>query len=247
MSAAVRPRLLVSVRNLAECEAALVGGAEIVDIKEPANGPLGMSDVSVISAISRRMGSFVSIPGLSVALGELREWSAERTCLPLPRAVKWSKLGFAGSAGVPNWRQTWVDLRERIEEASQRPLRWIAVAYADHLRAQSPALLDVLSAAVQTGCAGLLIDTYDKSSGSLLNWMTPVGLVDVVRRVREQQLPLALAGKITREDLEWLCDLEPDIIAVRSAVCQDGNRQRPVVAEEVAKLREQLQLVWVTA
>lgn len=247
MSAAVRPRLLVSVRNLAECEAALAGGAEIVDIKEPANGPLGMADVSMISAISRRMGSFVSIPGLSVALGELREWNDERDCLPLPRAVKWSKLGFAGSASVPHWRQTWVDLRERIEEASQRPLRWIAVAYADHLHAKSPAPLEVLSAAVQTGCAGLLIDTYNKSGGSLLDWMTPIGLIDVVRRVREQQLPLALAGKISRDDLEWLCDLEPDIIAVRSAVCQDGDRDRSVVAEEVAKLREQLQLVWVTA
>ncbi len=247
MSVPARPRLLVSVRNLIECEAALAGGAEIIDVKEPANGPLGMADLSVIAAIGQRMGGCESIPGLSIALGELREWSQNQRRVPLPRAVKWSKLGFAGSRNDRNWRRNWVELRQQLDEAAQRPLRWIAVAYADHLQADSPSLLDVLSAAQQTGCAGLLIDTYDKATGSLLDWLSPIGLVDVVRRAREQRMPLALAGKISLQDLGWLCDLEPDIIAVRSAACQDGNRDKPVIASAVARLLEQLQLVWVKA
>ena len=34
-------RLLVSVRSAAEAEEALAGGAALIDVKEPANGPLG--------------------------------------------------------------------------------------------------------------------------------------------------------------------------------------------------------------
>ena len=35
------PQLLVSVRNATEAAAAVLGGADILDVKEPANGPLG--------------------------------------------------------------------------------------------------------------------------------------------------------------------------------------------------------------
>ena len=41
-SAAVR--LLVSVRNASEARAAINGGADVIDIKEPDHGPLGMAD-----------------------------------------------------------------------------------------------------------------------------------------------------------------------------------------------------------
>ncbi len=41
-------RLLVSVRSAAEAEIALVGGAALIDVKEPARGALGMADFQVI-------------------------------------------------------------------------------------------------------------------------------------------------------------------------------------------------------
>ena len=44
--------LLVSVRSALEAEAALQGGADIIDVKEPMNGPLGRSDISTISAVT---------------------------------------------------------------------------------------------------------------------------------------------------------------------------------------------------
>ncbi|OYW18578.1 MAG: hypothetical protein B7Z55_10370, partial [Planctomycetales bacterium 12-60-4] len=124
-------------------------------------------------------------------------------------------------------------------------LRWIAVAYGDALSANSPAVGQILDAAVASNSAGLLIDTFNKSSGGLLDCLHPIELLDVVRRARELQMPLAIAGKISPEDLECLCDLEPDIIGVRSAVCESGDRSKRVMTAGVAKLREQLQLVWI--
>src|SRR5690554_1200212 len=45
------PRLLVSVRSPEEAEAALVGGADLIDVKEPAAGSLGRAADAVIEAV----------------------------------------------------------------------------------------------------------------------------------------------------------------------------------------------------
>jgi uncharacterized protein (UPF0264 family) len=40
-------RLLVSVANAAEARTALEGDADIIDVKDPSRGSLGMADASV--------------------------------------------------------------------------------------------------------------------------------------------------------------------------------------------------------
>src|SRR5260221_3008307 len=49
------PRLLVSVRNAVEAEAALAGGCDVLDVKEPGRGAMGMADVSTIAAVLARI------------------------------------------------------------------------------------------------------------------------------------------------------------------------------------------------
>src|SRR5205807_1071510 len=64
-------RLLVSVRSPDEALAAIKGGADIIDVKEPAHGPLGRADAAVWRAVREAVPP--SIP-VSVALGEWDEW-----------------------------------------------------------------------------------------------------------------------------------------------------------------------------
>ena len=45
------PQLLVSVRDLGEAAAALAGGADLIDVKEPIRGPLGRADEATIRGI----------------------------------------------------------------------------------------------------------------------------------------------------------------------------------------------------
>src|SRR5437867_1331389 len=61
-------QLLISVRSVAEAEAAIAGGAEIIDIKEPARGSLGRADDAVVRAIVEHVAGRQPI---SMALGEL--------------------------------------------------------------------------------------------------------------------------------------------------------------------------------
>jgi len=63
-------RLLVSVAHADEVEAALAGGADIVDAKDPLRGALGAVSPSVLGAIARALGGRRP---LSVALGDASE------------------------------------------------------------------------------------------------------------------------------------------------------------------------------
>ena len=91
-------RLLVSVRSAEEVSAALAGGADIIDAKEPARGSLGRVTPAVLSAIAARTPA--SVP-FSVALGDCADLDTLRAALDGVRlgerlAQVYLKLGFAG-------------------------------------------------------------------------------------------------------------------------------------------------------
>ena len=53
---------------------------------------------------------------------------------------------------------------------------------------------------------------------------------------RDAGLLLALAGRVSIEDLDEVSAVEPDLVAVRSAACQDGRRDLPVEERRVREL-----------
>lgn len=217
-------RLLVSVRSPEEAQKALAGGASVIDVKEPEQGPLGRASFETWRAVREVVPPDVP---LSVALGELPEWSeAARSAPPDAFAgVAFRKLGLARS-GV-NWRRDWRALRE------SNPGPWIAVAYADWRLAKAPSADEVLDAAVEApDIAGILLDTYTKTGPA---WH-PDDWRSWVDRARAGGLTVALAGGLTLEALPQLATLAPDIVAVRGAVCEDGDRGGGIDPRQVAQL-----------
>ena len=155
-------QLLVSVRSVDECATALQSAVDVIDIKEPTRGSLGAADperfVQLVASVQGRRP-------VSVALGELLDFDARRFA-DLP-AVDYVKLGLAGCAATPQWPQLWRAAWQQLPPAAHR----VAVAYADCTVACSPGWSDVLLSARECGCSVLLLDTFDKSAGGLLDWM----------------------------------------------------------------------------
>jgi (5-formylfuran-3-yl)methyl phosphate synthase len=244
MGSATVPRLLVSVRDVAEARAAVAGGADIIDFKDPARGPLGRADFNVIAkaAAAFRDDDRLLLTPLSAALGEVREvddWLA--ACQQnLPVDVAWLKLGLAELRRSVNWVDEWLQARAAIEQRLKHSVGWVAVAYADVEAAESPPIDAVVAAAAETGCAGLLIDTYDKSGGRLLEHLGREQLSEISRHVHNQGLFFAVAGRLRASDLANLCNVGADIIAVRSAACTNDNRQTAVDRSRIAALRQQI-------
>jgi uncharacterized protein (UPF0264 family) len=221
----LRPQLLVSVRDADEAAAALAGGCDVVDVKEPARGSLGRADAAVLADVAARVQSVAPGRPVSAALGELREWTAETPPFVLPSGVVYAKLGLSGAAGVSDWPERWRGVRGVIDARAERPPMWVAVAYADWQAAEAPPPHEVVAvSAVESRCAAVLIDTYYKDGRTTLDHLTPAALRALSESVRAAGLRFALAGSLTATALPRLGDVPCDIIAVRTAACRDADR-----------------------
>ncbi len=231
-----KPGLLVSVRSTAEALAALSGGADIIDVKEPNRGPLGAADSETISAIVRAVNGRATV---TAALGELCDFVAEQ--MParariLPAGVSLFKIGLARCAGIPDWKARWQQLVDSLDSESDDPARPVAVVYADWRAAESPPPDDVLRAAIELRCPALLIDTWRKSNGILFDHWPAVAIQNFLDEARADNLIVVLAGSLAEDCFVTAVALAPDLIAVRGAACDTG-RTGTVSAERVRDLK----------
>jgi uncharacterized protein (UPF0264 family) len=230
-------QLLVSVRSADEVEAALRGGADIIDAKEPANGSLGAVSPATLARVVSRVPA---IQELSIALGDVHAvaeviTSIDRLELPPRTAHTYLKLGFAGVESPDTVRQL---LCTAVETASHHrsPITIIAVAYADAERATALPAETIVRSAAAAGAGGVLIDTHSKDGGRLLDWRSPARLAAWVSLSRASGLLVGVAGSLGPEDVGAVAITDPDVIGFRGAAC-DAGRLSQVSAERVALLR----------
>ncbi len=220
--------LLVSVRGAAEAVAALRGGADVIDVKEPRRGALGRADADAIAAVVAVVGGRRPV---SAALGELAEAAgADIDGLGLA-FVKW---GLAGAAA--GWQTL---LRRRA--AAWPGCTAVAVAYADWRSAAAPSVEEVLAFARQTPGGVLLIDTWQKAPRrTLLDHLSLHEVGRLRRHCREAGVRLALAGSLGPAEIEALLPLRPDWFAVRGAACAAGERDGAIAEDRVRALADLL-------
>lgn len=230
-------QLLVSVRDAAEAVAALGGGADIIDAKEPRHGALGAVTPATLLAIAATVPPHRS---LSVALGDVLDAVGARavaTALALParRAPSFFKLGCAGVADAAVVREALTAAREVVHGRAAGG-RLIAVAYADAAHTGSLDASALLDVAAEAGADGVLLDTAWKGAGTLLDLLEPAALRAWVMRARRHGLLVALAGSVGVPELAVLVAMGADIIGVRGAAAE-GGRDGTVSAARVRALR----------
>ena len=234
------PRLLVSIRSAAEAERAMAGGVEILDVKEPSLGSLGMARIDEIVAISRSGNISDGSTPLSVALGEVVDWPAASSFPKLPGGITFAKLGLSQCARQPDWRSDWQRVRAEFNRRSCSRLNWVAVAYADTKEAASPSIAHVLDAAIETRCAGLLIDTWTKAEITLLDRIDATQLTEIAIACHASGMFFAIAGKLQLESLPVLARVPIDVIAIRSAACRGTDRTAELDSGRVAEFRNEM-------
>jgi uncharacterized protein (UPF0264 family) len=233
-------QLLVSVRNAAEAEAALAGGAALIDVKEPRNGPLGRASDETIATVVQAVAGRRPV---SAALGELSDPSVCR--YPPFGDYAFLKWGLH-QAGRLQWR-------ERVERFDNHLLsfmpncRQVLAAYADWELANAPPLDEVCAYVLRRRSGGvLLLDTFTKAAPpgaarpTLLDFVSPSTIVRLCERCRDAGVRVALAGSLGRAEIEELMPAEPNWFAVRGAVCAGSDRAATVSASKVRELAELL-------
>jgi uncharacterized protein (UPF0264 family) len=227
-SAASWRGLLVSVRSVAEAEEALAGGAAIIDVKEPARGPLGQADAGVAAAIG---GVAADRVPWTVACGELVAGPTRAAALAVRcaadsgvamRPPTGAKAGPAGLTAAA-WRRHFALFAAALPPATPP----IAVAYADWSAAGSPCPEAIIAGAADVAaCAALLIDTFDKRGPSLLELVSPATIREWLTQARARGWTTAVAGRLSLDTLPHAAALGADVLAVRGAVCDDGRLGR---------------------
>jgi (5-formylfuran-3-yl)methyl phosphate synthase len=221
--------LLVSVRSAAEAGIALAGGADLIDVKEPRHGSLGAAEPAVWAAVAKAVAGRVPT---SVALGELLDdFQLQR--LPHAAGMNFAKVGLSGCEGVPDWAERWMRAMRGLS-AGVRP---VAVAYADWKAARSPSAVEMLPVAAQLGAPYLLIDTFDKSSGRLLDHLSFDALAQLSDSAARRGIRLVLAGSLDECAIRRLAELRPAYFAVRGAACK-GARTQAITLARVKRLVE---------
>jgi uncharacterized protein (UPF0264 family) len=217
--------LLVSVRSAAEAQVALAGGADIIDVKEPARGALGAADVQVWHAVRDAVAGRLTT---SVALGELAS-GLIGALAPQTGGFAFGKIGFALCAEI-DWRERWRDAVQQFASG----VCAVPVAYADWRNAGAPPPRELLGLAAESS-KFLVLDTYEKSSGSLLDYVPAAALGDFLGQAASLGVKVTLAGSLTAQMLADVLPLGPAYVGVRGAACR-GGRQGIVDLERVRAL-----------
>jgi dihydroneopterin aldolase len=215
--------LLASVRTPGEAQRALAGGADIIDLKEPAQGALGRLPDATIAAILRAVAGQRPT---SATIGDIP--LAPAPVLTAVRAMAASgvdivKLGiFAGDAEATV---------AALGAAARDGVRLVAVLFAD--RAPDLALVARCASA---GFHGVMLDTADKSAGPLTRHLPETTLARFIASAHRHGLLAGLAGSLAMADVPRLLPLRPDYLGFRSALTA-GGRSAPLDAAAVARLR----------
>jgi (5-formylfuran-3-yl)methyl phosphate synthase len=224
-------RLLVSVATAAEASAALAGGADVIDAKDALAGALSPVTPDVMHAIHAVVAGARPI---SAALGDAEQEAAiERAARTYAAAGAMTvKAGFRGIASANRIASL---IGAAVRGARSEGAGVVAVAYADAARASTRPAAALVELAAGAGAEGLLLDTADKAGPGLRGLISADALAAFVADAHRAGLFVALAGRLSADDLSFVRDAGADIAGVRGAACEGGRTGR-VTADRVRSL-----------
>ena len=213
-------RLLVSVAGPADARAALAGGADVIDAKDPGRGALGPVGAGALAAIRLTVGT---ARPLSAALGDARQTGVTERAVRAVAGVglAFVKIGFAGVTGTARA----LELGAAAQRGAGPDTGVVLVAYADWRRVASLAPGRLVAVAAELGAAGVLLDTAYKDT-PLFALESPDAVGAWVDAAHAAGLFAALAGSLRGPDFAIARALGADLVGVRRAACRGGRSGR---------------------
>ncbi len=216
----MKTRLLVSPRDAQEALSAVEGEADIIDVKNPSEGSLGANFPWQIVEIVEALPDNIEV---SAAIGDL-DFKPGTASLA---AYGLSQLGVdyvkAGLLGVANQKQALIMVEHLAQATRGSACKLVIAGYAEFADIGCVSPYELPEIARRTDAHGVMMDTARKNGVSLLEHHGLQRLQGFVDDAHSAGLIAALAGSLKMEDIKLLKSIKPDIIGVRSVVC-DGDR-----------------------
>ncbi|MFI6642883.1 (5-formylfuran-3-yl)methyl phosphate synthase [Streptomyces sp. NPDC050504] len=196
---------------------------DIVDVKKPDEGSLGANFPWVIRAV--RDATPADKP-VSATVGDVpyKPGTVAQAALgAVVSGATYVKVGLYGCTtpdqGVEVMRAVVRAVKDHRPDALV-----VASGYADAHRVGSVDPLDVPGIAARSGADAAMLDTAVKDGTRLFDHVPPEACAEFVRLAHASGRLAALAGSVARSDLGPLTRMGTDIVGVRGAVCEGGDR-----------------------
>lgn len=204
--------ILASVNSLEEARLILNTAVDIIDLKQPEQGALGALPTDTVKLIVQTVKQKKTV---SATVGDLpmqpdRVFNAVNAMAKT--GVNYIKIGFFPEGD-------WDSTLNKLAELTEQGLQLIAVLFAD-----THPDIHIIKSLKKAGFTGVMLDTQDKSKGSLTDVMALSDIEQFVYTARQAQLVCGLAGSLTIQDIPELKKLNVHYLGFRGALCQHHNR-----------------------
>lgn len=220
--------MLASVNSLEEALIALQADVDIIDLKQPALGALGALETQQVSTIVTGLAQHKPI---SATVGDLpmqADLIFNAVKEMAETGVDYIKIGF-----FPD--QDWEKVILKLQTLTQQSLKLIAVLFAD----QKPDF-KAIKQLVEAGFTGVMLDTMNKSNGSLTQVMSFADIQQFVAMAKQHKLLCGLAGSLRIADISELLPLEADYLGFRGALCVAHQRTAELDPNAIQAIQNKL-------
>lgn len=231
-------KLLISPMNEVEAAEAILGGADIIDVKNPWEGALGANFPWVIKRVRELAPVNVEV---SCTIGDLPNFPGAASLAALGAATTGVNYVKAGLGGLKTLDEAVYFMQHIVRAVKEfnSSIRVVAVGYADAERAGAIDPLLVPEVAFKAKADVAMLDTAVKDGKRLFDFLEVRQLRRFVEAAHNYRLEAALAGSLRREDLPVVYALGADVAGLRAAACTQNDRVNGrITREKVAELVE---------
>ena len=233
-------KLLISPKNETEAVEAVAGGADIIDVKNPEEGPLGANFPWIIRRIRQVTPANIEV---SCTLGEAPNRPGSMTLASLGAATTGVNYIKAGLYGLKTLEEAVYLMRNVTKAAKEHnpSIKVVASGYADANRVSTvdPLLVPKIAREAQADIA--MLDTAIKDGKNLFTFLTKPQLQRFVDAAHSYGLKAALAGSLQKEDLPAVYALGADVVGLRGAACTLSDRVNGQITRE--KVHELVEII----
>ncbi len=208
-----------------------MGGADIIDVKNPTEGPLGANFPWIIQDIVKIVPNNIET---SCTIGEMPNCPGSISLAARGAAtigVNYIKVGLSGLRKKQETINFLTNIVKSVKDYNSK-IKVVITGYADAKKIGSinPLMVPKITSKVQADVA--MIDTAIKDGSSLFNYLNEHQLSNFINEANKFKLITALAGSLKKEELIKIYSLGADIAGIRGAACTFGDRIKGQITRE---------------
>jgi uncharacterized protein (UPF0264 family) len=227
--------LLISPRSLEEAKVIITTSVNYIDCKNPDEGSLGANFPWIIKRMKDLIPSNSS-QKLSATIGDFPYLPGSASLAALGAAASGADIIKVGLKGPRNETQGIMLMKNVVKAVKDfnDEIKVVTAGYADRKRINSsPKYLEIPTIASESGSDIAMLDTYIKDNKGLFDFLKVEDLIKFKEKANNLNLKVALAGRLMKKDLPLIKQISPDIIGVRSLVCERFDRNNGMIKKDL--------------